>query len=73
MLLLHLFRPFLDFKAHVGFFRNGDKIKRSEKVKAIAYLKRRIRSSIGRSLIVGSLGMRELDVPIPLTLTHHIP
>jgi len=53
--------------------RNGNKIKRSERIEAIAYLKMRMRSSIGRGPFVGKLGIRELDVPIPQTLTHHTP
>jgi len=45
--------------------RNGNKVKRSERIEAIAYLERKIRSSIGRGPIRGKFGMRELNVPIP--------
>jgi len=44
---------------------NGNKVKRSERIEAIAYLERRMRSGIGRGPTVGKLGVRELDVLIP--------
>jgi len=47
--------------------RNENKVKRSERVEVIAYLKWEMRSSIGRSPIISKLDMRELDVPIPQT------
>jgi len=50
--------------------RNGNKVKRSERVKAIACLKSRMRSSIGKGSTVSKLVMRELEVPIPQTLMH---
>jgi len=53
--------------------RNGNKVKRSERIEIAAYLKRRMRSSIGRRPIVGKLSMREFDVPLPQTLPHYTP
>jgi len=71
--LLHLLGPFLGFKAHFEFLRNENKVKRSEKIEAITYLERRMRGSIGRGHIIGKLSMRELNVLISQTLTHHTP
>jgi len=60
MQLLHFFS-----QAHLKFLRNGNKIKGSEKVQAITYLKWKMKNSIAKSPIVTELGMRELRVPIP--------
>ena len=61
---LHSFSPFLNFKAHFGLIRNGNEIKRSERVNAIPYLKGCMRSSIGRSLAVAKFCMGKLGVLI---------
>ena len=50
--LLHLFSAFLGFKAHFGFLKNGNKVKRSERIEAIAYLKRRMRNSVRRGPVI---------------------
>jgi len=42
-----------------------NKVKRSERIEAITYLKRTMRSRIRRGPTIGKLGMRELDVLIP--------
>jgi len=68
MQLLHFVSPFFGFRAHLEFLMNRNKIKRSERVEAMAYLKRKMRSNIGRSPIVNELDMRELGVPILQTL-----
>jgi len=53
--------------------RNENNVKRSERIKAIAYLKCEIRSRVESSPILEKLGMRELGVPIPQTLIHRTP
>jgi len=44
--------------------RNGNRVKRSERIEAIPYVKRRMRSSTGIEPIIGKLRMRELEDPI---------
>ena len=44
---------------------NGNKVKGSERIEAIAYLKWRMSSSLVRVPIASKISIRELDVPIP--------
>jgi len=44
--------------------RNGNTINGIERIKAIAYLKERIRDSIRRSSIISEFGMTMLGIPI---------
>jgi len=39
----------------------------------VAYLKGKMKGSIGWGSIVSTLGVRMLGIPIPQTLTHHSP
>ena len=65
---LYFFSRFLNLKAHLRFLRNGNKVKRSKRVKAIECLKWGVRSSIGMSPIVGKLNLNPSNASLPYPL-----